>query len=266
MAILMVFMGIGPSAHWKKTRAGYLKAQLLLAAVASVVAGLLLPLISAGSYNIAAALAVSFASWLILTSLVSLKEKLRNAQSLSVGLARLSPSYYGMLMAHVGFAFCVLGVSLTSQYSLERDLRMVPGDQLELAGYQFQFQGTRAIQGPNYRGDEAIVTVTRDGKSIATLHPQKRSYNAQRGQMMTEAAIENGIFRDLYVALGEPLGAGAWAVRVHYKPFVRWMWFGALLMGFGGILAALDKRYRLPVRATAVSTAANPQASPASNS
>ncbi|MEE8057597.1 MAG: heme lyase CcmF/NrfE family subunit [Pseudomonadales bacterium] len=256
MAVLMVFMGVGPSAHWKKSRADYLTAQLLTAAVASIAVGLLLPLLfthsehgeNVSDYSISAALAVCFACWLILSIVVSLKEKLRNAQSLLSGLSRLNRAYYGMVIAHIGFAFCVLGVCLTSQYSLERDLRMLPGEQLELGGYSFQFQGTRSIEGPNYRGDEGLFTVTQNGKAIATMHPQKRSYNAKRGQMMTEAAIENGVFRDLYVALGEPLGGGAWAVRVHYKPFVRWMWFGALLMGFGGVLSAVDKRYGLRVR------------------
>ena len=249
MAILMVFMGVGPSARWKKTKASYLKAQLMLAAGASVMVGVLFPLIYDGEYNIASALAVCFSAWVVLSIFTNLKDKLRNAASLSAGLSRLGRAYYGMAIAHIGFALCALGICLTSQYSLERDLRMVPGDQLTLAGYQFQFQGTRLIEGPNYKGDEGVITVSVDGETIATLHPQKRRYNAQQGQIMTEADIDNGLFRDLYVALGEPLGEGAWAVRVHYKPFVRWMWLGALLMGFGAALAAADKRYRFRVKA-----------------
>ncbi len=248
MAVLMVFMGVGPAAHWKKTRLGYLQSKLLVAAVASVLVGVIFPWLYGSEYNIAAALAVCFAAWVILTTLVDVKEKLRNASSISYGLSRLSRAYYGMVFAHIGFAVCVLGVCLTSQYSLERDVRMEPGDQLELAGYSFQFQGTQPITGPNFSGEEGIISVSEDDKIIATLHPQKRRYNAQKGQMMTEAAIENGLFRDLYVALGEPLGESAWAVRVHYKPFVRWMWLGALLMAFGGVLAAMDKRYRVRIR------------------
>jgi len=256
MAILMVFMGIGPSAHWKKTKASYLKARLLVAASASVIVGLLFPLIYGEEYKIASALAVCFSAWVILSTFANLKDKLRNAPSLSAGLARLTRAYYGMIIAHMGFAICALGVCLTSQYSLERDLRMVPGDQLTLAGYAFQFQGARSIVGPNYKGDEGIITVSTDGEVIATLNPQKRRYNAQQGQVMTEADIENGFLRDLYVALGEPLGESAWAVRVHYKPFVRWIWLGAILMGFGGALAAADKRYRLPVKAQKSSASA----------
>lgn len=248
MAILVIFMGIGPAAHWKKTRADLLKQQLVVAAIVSVLVGLAFPWLYSDDYNIWVALAVCFAAWLVTSMVVSIKEKTRHAPSLAAGLKRLGRAYYGMVLAHVGFACCVIGVCLTSQYSLERDLRMMPGDQLELAGYRFQFQGTRPIQGPNYRGDEGVITVIQDGQSIASLHPQKRSYNAQQGQVMTEAAIDNGLFRDLYVALGEPLGGGAWAVRVHYKPFVRWMWLGAILMSLGGALAATDKRYRLAIR------------------
>ena len=250
MALLMVFMGIGPSANWKKTRTDNLKKPLWVALAASVLVGLLLPLIYGNAdYNIWAAVAVCFSAWLVITALFNLKEKLRNSPSLGYGFARLGRAYYGMLAAHLGFAACVIGVCLTSQYSQEQDLRMAPGDSLELAGYRFQFQGVRNITGPNFIGSEGIITVSRENTVLTTLYPQKRRYNAQQGQIMTEAAIDNGLWRDLYVALGEPLGSGAWAVRVHYKPFVRWMWLGALLMGFGAALAAVDKRYRAKVRA-----------------
>ncbi|WP_101760483.1 heme lyase CcmF/NrfE family subunit [Oceanicoccus sp. KOV_DT_Chl] len=250
MAILILFMGIGPTTRWKKTKVDYLQSKLMIAAVVSVLVGIAFPFFYGAEYNIAAALAVCFAAWLLFSSLANLKDKLRHSQSIMAGLKRLQLAYYGMLIAHLGFACTVLGVCLTSQYSVERDLRMLPGDELALAGYQFQFQGTRTIEGPNYRGDEGVITVTEKGKTIATLHPQKRTYNAQQGQVMTEAAIDNGLFRDLYVALGEPLGGGAWAVRVHYKPFVRWMWLGAILMTLGGALAAVDKRYRLRASAS----------------
>ncbi|MBL4827265.1 MAG: heme lyase CcmF/NrfE family subunit [Spongiibacteraceae bacterium] len=251
VAILMVFMGIGPSAHWKKTTATYLRGRLLIAAAASVGVGLLFPLVYGETYNISTALAICFASWIMLSVLVSLKDKLRNAPSLFQGLIRLPRAYYGMLIAHGGFAICVIGVCLTSQYSLERDLRMTPGQRVDLAGYTFHFQGTRAITGPNYKGDEGVITIMEGSRTVTTLYPQKRLYNAQQSQVMTEAAIDNGLWRDLYVALGEPLGEqGAWAVRVHYKPFVRWIWLGGLLIAFGGLLAAVDKRYRLSVRSS----------------
>ena len=245
MALLIIFMGVGPSANWKKTRSTNLKKPLLQALAVTLLVGLLFPLLYDGAdYNLWAALSICFAAWLVLTMLLSIKERLSAAASLGSGLRSLGRGYYGMMMAHLGFAACVVGVCLTSQYSVERDLRMVPGDSLELAGYHFHFFGTRQVMGPNYRGDEGVIHVSRNKKTIATLNPQKRRYNAQQGQIMTEAAIDAGLWRDLYVALGEPLGNGAWAVRVHYKPFVRWMWLGALLMGFGAALAAADKRYR----------------------
>jgi len=149
-----------------------------------------------------------------------------------------------MLLAHLGFAACVLGVVATSQYSIERDLKMRPGDTETLAGYTFEFVELAPVRGPNFVADEARIRVTREGALVAELAPQKRRYLAS-GSMMTEAAIDPGLFRDLYVAMGEPIGSeGAWAIRLHYKPMVRWMWLGAILMGFGGFATALDKRYR----------------------
>jgi cytochrome c-type biogenesis protein CcmF len=171
--------------------------------------------------------------------------KLRNAHTVMRGLQRLTPSYYGMLIAHMGFAVAVIGAGLTSAYTQERDLRMAVGEHVEFAGYDFLFSGTEPVRGPNYIAERGLISVSRNDKFIAELHPEKRRYNARRDQMMTEASIDAGVFRDIYVALGEPLEKGAWAVRLHLKPFVRWIWFGGFLMGAGGALAAADKRYRL---------------------
>jgi cytochrome c-type biogenesis protein CcmF len=143
----------------------------------------------------------------------------------------------------------------TSQYSIERDLKMEPGDSEELAGYRFEFVELANVRGPNFVADEARIRITRDGghrdgNHVADLSPQKRRYLAS-GSVMTEAAIDPGLFRDLYVAMGEPVGNdGAWAIRLHYKPMVRWMWLGAIFMGLGGFATALDKRYRRQRRAT----------------
>ena len=132
----------------------------------------------------------------------------------------------------------------TSQYSVEHDLKMNPGDTRELAGFEFQFVEVAQVSGPNFMADEARFEVTRDGVFVASMAPQKRRYLAT-GSVMTEAAIDAGLFRDLYVAMGEPVGSGgAWAMRLHYKPLVRWMWLGAILMAVGAFTAALDKRYR----------------------
>ena len=150
-------------------------------------------------------------------------------------------------MAHIGIAVCALGVVLSSQNSAERDLRLAPGESMELGGYMFVFEGAQHYQGPNFTSDRGTVRVLEDGKLVTILHPEKRLYTVQQS-MMTEAGIDAGFTRDLYVALGEPLGDGAWAVRVHVKPFVRWIWFGGLITALGGVLAAMDKRYRVKVK------------------
>jgi cytochrome c-type biogenesis protein CcmF len=155
---------------------------------------------------------------------------------------------YGMVLAHLGVAVFTIGVTLTSAYSIERDLKLNPGQDVELAGYQFRFIGTRVVNGPNYEAFEGLIQVSRGDRPVAELFPQKRTYRVQQNPM-TEAAIDANLFRDLYVALGEPIGnTGAWAVRIYYKPFVRWIWLGPLLMAIGGLLATFDRRYRIKVR------------------
>jgi len=136
-----------------------------------------------------------------------------------------------------------IGITLVSVYSEERDLRMIAGDKVMLAGYEFEFTGTKKVKGQNFMADQGQLIVRDKGEQVAVLKPEKRHYNVKRN-MMTEADIDAGLFRDLYVALGEPLEGGAWAVRVHYKPYVRWLWLGGILMAIGGLLTIFDKRYR----------------------
>ncbi|MBN7798975.1 heme lyase CcmF/NrfE family subunit [Parahaliea mediterranea] len=244
MALLIPVMGLGPVARWKRDSASRWKAELLLPAIAALLCGLTLPLLQGGDYNAWVALALVLAGWLVLGMLRDAWRRLRAAPDLLRGLRRTPASYWGMFVAHVGFAACVVGVVCTSQYSIERDLKMSPGDAQTLAGYRFEFLELANVRGPNYLADEARFTVTRDGEEIARLAPQKRRYLAQ-GSIMTEAAIDAGLFRDLYVAMGEPVGEnGAWAIRLHYKPMVRWMWLGAILVAVGGFVTVADKRYR----------------------
>jgi cytochrome c-type biogenesis protein CcmF len=251
MAIVMVLMGPGIMSNWKQSDGHGLMKKLLPAALASIVIGLLFPFVYAGQFNLAIVLAVTLVAWLVLSMAVDLKHKLRNASSMREGLKKLSPSYYGMLIAHLGFAVSVMGVCITSHYSEEHDLRMVPDDKVTIGEFTYTFKGTELIQGANYQADQGRIEVYQGELFITELFPEKRRYSSQAGNMMTEAAIDAGLFRDLFVALGEELDStdGAWAVRIHYKPFVRWIWLGSLLMALGGCIAVADKRYRLKQRA-----------------
>jgi cytochrome c-type biogenesis protein CcmF len=157
--------------------------------------------------------------------------------------SRFTAEMLGMTLAHVGIAVFLVGALLTEGLSVQRELALSPGQSVALAGREFRFDGVERRTGPNYIADHGTVQVLRDGRALNTMHPEKRSY-ASGGQVMTEAAIDPGLTRDLYVALGESLGNGAWAVRVHVKPFVRWIWFGAGLMALGGLVTATDRRFR----------------------
>jgi cytochrome c-type biogenesis protein CcmF len=152
-----------------------------------------------------------------------------------------------MTLGHVGLAVTVVGITLTSIYSVEKDVRLSPGETYALGPYTFAFQGVSQYRGPNYVSNQGTVIASRNGETIATLKPAKRVYTTQ-GMPMTEAGIDAGLFRDLFVALGDELEGGAWAVRLYHKPFVRWIWLGAIIMSLGGLLAASDRRYRVLAR------------------
>ena len=160
-----------------------------------------------------------------------------------------------MQLAHLGAAVFIAGVTWTTGAGVERDVRLAPGERAALSGYAFRFEGVSSRLGPNYRALRGAVHVSRDGQPVTVLHPEKRTYISQ-AEPMTEAAIEPGFTHDLYVALGEPVGTdGAWTMRLQYKPLVRWIWLGPLMMAIGGLLAASDRRYRhspRPVRTVAV--------------
>jgi cytochrome c-type biogenesis protein CcmF len=160
----------------------------------------------------------------------------------------LPRGFWGMQMAHFGMAVGVAGIAMVANYATERDVRMDVNSYAELAGYNFTFRGTTEHDGPNYRAAKGTIEVARNGKTIATLHPEKRIYNAS-GMGMTEAAVRPVIFSDIYVAMGEQLDdQGAWTVRLFYKPFINLLWLGAFFMVVGGFMAASDKRYRIALR------------------
>ncbi|WP_226686962.1 heme lyase CcmF/NrfE family subunit [Stutzerimonas stutzeri] len=242
---LMVTLGVGILVRWKDTPLKWLLGMLTPVFITSVVLGGLGSLLF-GDFNWAVLAVSLLAAWVVIAGIRDLLDKTRH-KGLLKGMRSLAPSYWGMHLAHLGLAVCAIGVVLTSHQSAERDLRLAPGESLSLGGYEFVFEGAVHHDGPNFTSDKATIRVLDGNKQIATLHPEKRLYTVQQ-MPMTEAGIDAGFTRDLYVALGEPLGDGAWAVRVHIKPFVRWIWLGALMMGLGGVLAASDRRYRVKVK------------------
>ncbi len=251
MAPALFLMGVGPLLRWKEASLPDVVTRLKWALGVSVATGLLLPLTLKG-FNPWATLGLSLAVWIALTVLIGFRERLKNAQGgLMQGLASLPRSFWGMQLAHLGMALGVAGITLVANYQAERDVMMKVGDHTELAGYSFTFLGANQVPGPNYVAARGLVEVTRDGKKVATLRPEKRTYNAS-GMPMTEAAIDPNFFRDIYVSLGEPLEGGAWAVRVYHKPFINWLWLGALFMFTGGFLAASDRRYRIALKKAAI--------------
>ncbi|HEV6964077.1 cytochrome c-type biogenesis CcmF C-terminal domain-containing protein, partial [Roseateles sp.] len=176
---------------------------------------------------------------------------------LSTHLGQIGRATWGMTLAHAGVAVFIIGVTMVKGYEVEKDVRVHAGETVTMAGFQFRFDGTRDLAGPNYQAVQAGVSVTRDGAPVAFLAPEKRVYRVQQNPM-TEAAIDPGFTRDLYVALGEPLPDGGWTLRVYVKPFVDWIWGGCLLMALGGALAASDARYRRRRRAAQPAPAAMP--------
>ncbi len=189
--------------------------------------------------------------WILVTTVQEVLQRLSampssNSDNASVlsKLRKLTPSHWGMVLGHVGFAICIIGITLVSNYEMERDVRMDIGDTVSLGGYDFSFRDVVKVQGPNFEADKGVFDVYQDGELIAHLEPEKRLYIVQR-MPMTEAAIHSNPIRDLFIAMGEPLDNGAWAIRIYIKPFVIWLWAGAVVMAIGGIFSISDKRYRM---------------------
>ena len=242
MSVMVVLMGFGLIARWRHTRGKVLK-PLWIPAVISIVLAVGFPYLYGGSMEPGVVLGMLLVFWIVFSCLRDVLNKVAHKRSFWQGLKGLSRSYYAMQLAHIGVAVTIVGMTLVSIYNEERDLRMAPGDRLDFKQYQFVFEGARHKEGPNYVSDQGVIRVLKNGEDYGMLYPEKRLYTA-RGNVMTEAALDPGLFRDLYVAMGESLGDGAWAVRVQHKPFVRWLWLGGLLMTAGGLLAASDPRYR----------------------
>ncbi len=248
MAVAVFLMGIGPMARWKQASLPALAVRLRWAFGVSVTTALIMPLFMS-EWKPLVSFGLMLAFWVIATMVVNIKQRLQNSGQGNIfsRIAKQSRSYYGMHCAHLGIAVFIIGVTMVNGYETERDVRMEVGSIVSVGGYTFQFNGVRDVVGPNYMSVKGDIAVLKDGEFMRNLHPEKRTYNAS-GMAMTEAAIDTGFLRDLYVALGEPLSNDEWVVRVYHKPFVDWIWFGCVLMAIGGIMAVTDRRYRLKIR------------------
>ncbi|MDQ5849198.1 MAG: cytochrome c biogenesis protein CcsA, partial [Pseudomonadota bacterium] len=239
MAPALFLMGVGPLARWKRASLPELAVLLRWALAVSLALGLLLPF-AFGQWHALVGFGLALAIWIFTTALLTLRKG-----------AKQTRSHYGMITAHIGVAVFVVGVTLVKGYESEQDARIRPGGTVELGRYVFLLEEVSSVKGPNYVAARAKVTVTREGKPVTVLYPERRVYTVQE-QVMTEAAINTGLTGDLYVSLGDPLEGGAWLLKVQHKPFIDWIWGGCLIMALGGLLAASDRRYRvaMPARRT----------------
>ncbi len=241
MAPALFLMGVGPLARWKHASLPELAVLLRWALAVSIAVGLLLPL-AFGEWHALTGMGLALAVWIAITGLMSLRKRPRGSRA-----------HLGMVLAHLGVAVFVVGVTLVKSYERERDANLKPGDAIDLAGYVFRLERVTNVRGPNYIAARATITVMRGERPVAVLHPEKRLYVVQN-MPMTEAAIQPGLTRDLYVSLGDPLEGGAWLVSARVKPFVDWIWGGCLIMALGGLFAASDRRYRVQLPAPRAST------------
>jgi cytochrome c-type biogenesis protein CcmF len=240
MVPVVLLLGFGPLARWKNAELPELAKRLRWAAAASVIAALATGWL-AGRITLGATLGFLMSFWIVASIATDLRERLRH------GLRQLPRATLGMMLAHLGVAAFAFGISMVKTYEAERDVALPLGGSTELAGHVFTLRSLQNVRGPNYEAVQGLVEVGRGGEMVAQLRPEKRVYRVQRNPM-TEAAIDRGVTRDLYVSLGEPVAGGAWIVRVQFKPFVNWIWGGCVLMALGGALAVADRRYRVRQR------------------
>jgi cytochrome c-type biogenesis protein CcmF len=244
MSPVVILIGIGAIVRWKQDDYQRVWRQLRYLFIASLVIGITLGLVFFDNHLFKTIAGIVAALWVTLTSLSAINARLANRQNKLIALKTIPRSFYGMTIAHIGFAVSIIGITITSLHSIDIHQRMVPGDSIEFADYTFTLEKIEIIPGPNYRASQAVVNVTKDKKQVTTLRTQKRIYTV-RNMPMTEAGIDPGLTRDLYVSLGEPIDEQAWSIRLYHKPFIRWIWLGTIFMAIGGLLAATDRRYRI---------------------
>jgi len=265
MTPAIFLMGVGPVARWKQAQAPDLGRRLRIAFAVSVATAVLLPLAMPGPIRLGSPLVMLglwLAAWSVASAAAHAWQRLTDGDGHWLRrLGRQPRSWYGMLLAHAGIGIFIAGATLANGYEVKQELRLEPGAAQDAGGYRFVFAGLAPATGPNYSAQRAEFHVTRDGRPVTTLYPEKRLYTVQ-DMPLSQAAIDSGFTRDLFVALGEPAGGSAWTVRIQVKPFMAWIWAGCLLMALGGLLAAGDKRYRQgEARAPQAHTRAVPTAS-----
>ncbi|HEU4620333.1 MAG TPA: heme lyase CcmF/NrfE family subunit [Gammaproteobacteria bacterium] len=238
MLPLAALLGVGMHAFWKSTNGHGLLEKVRWPAAIAAILGIGVPWVVFGRTSVLTAVAAVIGVWVCACALLDPVRRLLNRRA-----APLTRAQWGMTVAHLGVGLFIVGATVTSAYNVELDRAARPGDHWQVGGYDFEFRGTHDVTGPNFDATEGEIAVRRGGDLVAVLHPQKRTYRVQTSPM-TEAGIDGGLGRDVFVALGEPLGDGAWSVRAQVKPMVRFLWLGAFVMALGGILAASDRRYR----------------------
>ena len=243
MTPFALLLGIGPLVKWRRDQFSAIRTPVIASVIIMLIAGFALPYLLQDKLTVSAVLGTMMTVIIVLLSLYEMHQRATYRDTFWRGITKLSRSHWGMILAHLGVAMTVWGIAFSQNYSIERDVRMNVGDTVQIAGYDFTFKGISDANGPNYVGGKAQIDISRDGKHETILYAEKRLYTVSK-MPMTEAAIDWGFSRDLYAALGEKLDNNAWALRLYYKPFIRWIWLGGLFMALGGVLCMFDRRYR----------------------
>ena len=242
---LVILVGMGMHAAWRIQDGTALVRTLRIPALIALVLGIAIPLFVYGRVSVMLVVGCGAAAWIAISTLIPVVRSLRREK----GAAGITRSALGMSIAHFGVGLFVIGVTVVSAFGVESDRALSPGETIEVAGYEFEMRGLSNVQGPNFSAIEAEIEIRSDGEYLGTVRPQKRQYLVQKS-WMTEAGIRAGLDKDLFVALGDQLGNGGWSVRIQYKPLIRFIWLGALVMALGGLIAISDRRYRVNVRET----------------
>ena len=245
MVPLLALLSVGVHANWKRGKLGDAKRTLLITFVVAAVIGLGVVYGIYSKGKLLTPVAATLGVWIIITSFIDPIDRVRRKLS-------LPRSLIGMTIAHVGLGLFVISLTTVESFTIERDVALARGEQTKIGGYDFRFDGVRNIEGPNYDGVSGTLVVTRNGSPVTVMYPQKRQYWVQHTET-TEAAIEMHRGSNVFIALGDDLGAGKWSVRFQIRPLVNFIWLGAFIMAVGGAVAATDRRYR---QAKAVQTSA----------